>query len=294
VPSLAGLERKLRGARQLHSVVHTMKMLAAVNIHQYDRAVRALAEHDRAVELGFSVLVRDGFRERSASAPAGRVAAVVLGSDQGLCGSLNDDVVHHALETLSATFPHAPQPLFLALGQRAAGRLEESGHEVEAELAMPGSLSGITPVVQDVLLRVERWVFGEGAGHIVVVHAKRLSGASWGPRTVRLLPLDPGWLEELRNREWPSRRLPTSTLPTEELFSALLRQYLFVALHRAVAESLASENASRLASMEGAESNVEELIEDLEADLRRQSQMAITEELLDISSGFEALSGGDA
>jgi F-type H+-transporting ATPase subunit gamma len=135
-------------------------------------------------------------------------------------------------------------------------------------------------------------VFEEGVERVVIAHAKRLGGASWEPRRVLVLPLDPGWLDELAGRKWPSRRLPTFTPPPERLFSALLRQHLFVAFHRAVAESLASENASRLASMEGAERNVEELIEDLGSDLRRQRQMALTEELLDISAGFEALGGG--
>jgi F-type H+-transporting ATPase subunit gamma len=64
-----------------------------------------------------------------------------------------------------------------------------------------------------------------------------------------------------------------------------------MALFRAHAESLASENASRLASMQAAENNIEEKIDDLAARYRRRRQSAITEELLDVVSGFEALGG---
>ena len=73
------------------------------------------------------------------------------------------------------------------------------------------------------------------------------------------------------------------------IFSSLIREYLFVSLYRAFAESLASENASRLASMQNAEKNIEEQMQDLHAQFHRTRQMTITEELLDIVAGFEAL-----
>jgi F-type H+-transporting ATPase subunit gamma len=77
----------------------------------------------------------------------------------------------------------------------------------------------------------------------------------------------------------------------EALFSSLVREYLFVSLYRAFAESLASENASRLASMQAAEKNIEERLRELSAQYHQQRQMSITSELLDIVSGFEALTG---
>ena len=70
---------------------------------------------------------------------------------------------------------------------------------------------------------------------------------------------------------------------------ALLREYLFVSLYRAFAESLASENASRLASMQAAEKNIEERLQELHGQFHRQRQMTITEEILDIVAGFEAM-----
>ena len=71
---------------------------------------------------------------------------------------------------------------------------------------------------------------------------------------------------------------------------ALIREYLFVSLFRACAESLASENASRLAAMQRADKNIGELLEDLNRTFHRQRQNGIDEELFDVVSGFEALS----
>jgi F-type H+-transporting ATPase subunit gamma len=72
---------------------------------------------------------------------------------------------------------------------------------------------------------------------------------------------------------------------------ALVREYLFISLFRACAESLASENASRLAAMQRADKNINELLEQLHGDFHRLRQSSIDEELFDVTSGFEALRG---
>jgi F-type H+-transporting ATPase subunit gamma len=73
---------------------------------------------------------------------------------------------------------------------------------------------------------------------------------------------------------------------------ALIREYLFVSLFRACAESLASENASRLAAMQRADKNIDELLEHLNRKFHRLRQSGIDAELFDVLSGFEALSKG--
>jgi F-type H+-transporting ATPase subunit gamma len=75
----------------------------------------------------------------------------------------------------------------------------------------------------------------------------------------------------------------------EDIFRSMIREYLFVSIYKAFANSLASENASRLAAMQNAEKNIEERLEELHVHFHRQRQMTITEELLDIVAGFEAM-----
>jgi F-type H+-transporting ATPase subunit gamma len=84
-------------------------------------------------------------------------------------------------------------------------------------------------------------------------------------------------------------RAPAFASDWDALFSAVVRQHLFVTLHRAVAESLAAENASRLAAMHAAERNIDERLDALRGQFHLQRQTAITTELLDIVSGYEAL-----
>jgi len=70
---------------------------------------------------------------------------------------------------------------------------------------------------------------------------------------------------------------------------ALIREYPFVSIFRACAESLASENASRLAAMDRADRNIDEMLGTLEDALHRLRQAKIDEELSDVISGFKAL-----
>ena len=75
----------------------------------------------------------------------------------------------------------------------------------------------------------------------------------------------------------------------EALFSALLRQHLFVTIYRALARSLASEHAMRLASMQSAETNIRDHLEEMNGTYRRMRQDSITLELLDATAGYEAM-----
>ena len=136
---------------------------------------------------------------------------------------------------------------------------------------------------------IEEWRSRKKIDRVILFFSEHLSGASYRPHALRLWPVDLEWLQNLEKKEWPTRSLPTFTMGWNRLFSLLIRQYLFVSLYRAFAESLASENASRLASMQGAERNIEERLRELNAQFHQQRQMSITEELLDIVAGFTAL-----
>ena len=88
---------------------------------------------------------------------------------------------------------------------------------------------------------------------------------------------------------WPTKILPEVMNGRQSTLLAFVREYLFVSLFRACAESLASENASRLAAMQRAEKNIDELLEDLNRSFHRLRQSGIDEELFDLVAGFEAL-----
>jgi F-type H+-transporting ATPase subunit gamma len=292
--TLEAVRRQIQSVHDLQSVVKTMKGLAAVNIRQYEQAARALADYTRGLELGMQILMQrvPQIAMASQAEPPGRLAAVVLGSDQGMCGQFNSRMVAHASERLRSASPDAQAPLILAVGARATAELEASRHRVAESLHLPGSVTEITRRVEELVLRINGWREERGVRRVWLFHQRPQSGASYRPHFAEVIPLSSDWLRSLRARPWPSRMLPTFTMDWRELLSALIQQYLFAVLYRALAESLAAENAARLASMQAAEKNVDERLDELTAQYHRRRQNTITEELLDVSAGFEVLRRG--
>jgi F-type H+-transporting ATPase subunit gamma len=143
-----------------------------------------------------------------------------------------------------------------------------------------------------VLETVEGWQGEHDVGVVRLFHNRPDAGGGYRPVEVQLLPPDLQGLQGAGERRWPSRRLPCFTMERGRLLSALLRQYFFVTLFRACAESLAAEHASRLAAMQSAERNLDERLEAVAARYRRARQDAITAELLDVVAGFEAITSG--
>lgn len=285
------LKRKIQSVESLQSVVKTMKALAAVKIRQYEQAVESLAEYTAAVEMGLQVALRDrpGMAIGSRPAPKERIGAVVFGSDRGMCGQINDQVAEHALARLQELGIGSRSRSILAVGARAAERLADLGLPVEAVVGQAGGVSEITEKVYDLLVRINAWNTARGIEQVFLFHARPTSGASYRPLSVHLLPVDREWLARVRQRSWEGRSLPAYSMEWESLFSSLIRQYLFSSVFRAFAESLASENASRLRSMQGAEKSIRDMLADLNHHYQNQRQAAITAELLDIVAGFEAL-----
>ena len=106
----------------------------------------------------------------------------------------------------------------------------------------------------------------------------------------RLLPLDAQWERQLTAMPWPTTLPPDTIDGAAAALPTLIRSYLFVVLFQACAQSLASENASRLAAMQRAEDNIRALLQTLTRRFQRLRQEAIDEELFEVISGYEALS----
>jgi F-type H+-transporting ATPase subunit gamma len=284
----AGMRRKIAGAGDLQSVVRTMKAVAASSIGQYEKSVAALADFNRAVELGLGAFFRE-----SGSAPLlperkvpGAICAVVFGSDQGLVGQFNDVVADYAIETLATL---SAKPEIWAVGERVHERLTDAGLLPRGLFPVPNSVKAITPLVGQILLDTEARQQRDEVTELHLFHNCPKPGAVYEPVKQRLLPLDEEWRHKLAAVPWPTGNLPEIMGGGTATLRAFLRGYLFVSIFRACAESLASENASRLAAMQRADKSIAELLEDLNRTFHRLRQNGIDEELFDVVSGFEAL-----
>ena len=286
--TLANLRRKLNAAEQLGAVVRAMKAVAASSIGQYEKAVDALGQYQRSVELGLGLCLRaeQGVAAAQAGTPDPPVGALVFGSDQGLVGRFNEVVGSLALETLRKL--PGPKTIW-AVGERVCACLEEADLTITRRFAVPGSVCAITALMTEIQIEIETYTAHERYSQVHVFHNSPQTAGHYAAAGQRLLPLDAAWRNRLTKIPWPNSQLAEVLGGATGSLTALVHEQLFIALYRACAQSLASENASRLDAMQRAEKNIESVSDDLRRSLNRLRQGSIDEELFDVVAGFNAL-----
>ena len=288
------LTRKIAGAKDLEAVVRSMKALAASSIGQYSKAVHSLDEYYRTVELALAACLRQNgptnLGQKKGPQHRQALGAIVFGSDQGLVGRFNEAIVEFALHTLKAL----PGPIakIWPIGERAHSLMTDTGLATAGMLTVPSSVNAITALVGQILIEIEAASERGEVEEVYLFHNHPKSGSTYEPACKRLLPLDLAWQQQLAAMPWPTKTLPEVIGGATSPLRAFIRGYLFVLLFQACAESLASENASRLAAMQRAEKNIDEILETLNRQLHRIRQESIDEELFDVISGYEALTDG--
>ncbi len=313
------LRRKIKSASDLQSVVRTMKALTASSIGQYERSVEALADYYRTIELGLhACLPRDGAPLSAAptatastsaaplsAAPLAAssvrtpryintpVNAIVFGSDQGLVGQFNDVVAEFAYGHLSSFLELKRQVKIWAVGERVRDRLLDLGLPDVGLYSVPNSVAAISPLVGQILVDNQVGQSDALVTNLQLFYNRPLAAAIYEPVAKQLLPLDETWRQNLISLTWPTKTVPEAIGGKATALRPLISSYLFVSLFRACAESLASENASRLAAMQRAEKNIDDLLEDLNGSFHRLRHSNIDEELFEVVSGFEALGARD-
>ena len=289
---LESIRRKIESAEDLYSVVKTMKALSAVNIHAYEKAVQSINKYFQNIEIGLQIVLKKNpeMLLASTSITEAITGIIAFGAQKGMAGNFNLPLVNRVKSWIETTGAHIESPYMVcSIGDRIREQLKDIGLSPEDSFDFPAFRHHIDSTIQDLLLMIESWRFQKNVSNIQLFYNKPLRGTYFQPTTVQLFPMEVNWLKGLSKRDWPSRSIPLYTIPTAELFNWLVRQYFFITLFRAFIESMASENTSRLMAMQKAEQNIEERLDNLNAQFNQQRQKAITDELLDIRAGFEAL-----
>jgi len=290
---LETIQRKIKSAQDLYSVVKTMKALAAVNIHYHERAVEAINEYHQSIEMGFQILLKERpkiFIKKKLEEKR-RMGVVIFGSERGMAGKFNIMVANSFMEWEHSREFDYVQLRIAVIGERIEEQLKEIGYGSASRIDFPESKYNLNIAIQKLIVLIESWRFREKIDDIYLFYNKLKRGVIFEPFQFHLFPLDEKWLQELALKPWLTSNLPLTTIDWDQLFFSFIRQFFYISLYRAFIETMASENASRLVAMQKAEENIEERLENFNFQFNLQRQNAITAELLDIVAGFEALGG---
>lgn len=285
--TLETLGRKIRTAHDLLSVVKTMKSLAAVNIRQYEGAAEAMNEYAAVIATGWQAFFRNCPQLQSRKRKTNRLC-LVIGSDQGMCGQFNEAIIQYVLTEVQAGTDTLGTPLFWSAGERVRAGLEEDV-KVEEHFPLPSSTAAIADLIFDIVERLALLRESSTVDNFVIFYNHLGKIGTYEPRLHQVLPLMKEWTEKQRLGKWPTNNFPLLGADPGILFESLFQQHIFAAVYKTFAQSLASENAARLSAMQAAEKNILEMEDDLQGKFRETRQNSITEELLDIISGFESI-----
>ncbi len=285
--TLGGVERKIKSATELQSIVQNMKTLAAVNVGIYEKSDQALNDYWQAIELGLIAILDYSGKDTTIAATQQKqdgIGVLVFGSDLGMVGAFNEYLVPKVIEQVEKENKKKIWPV----GERIALKLKEK-LPIDKIYEVPESAKGITELVSRLIIDI---VEAKEAGKftkLVMIYNKPVSAAAHQSLVHQLLPIDPDWISKLVQKSWPTSLIPQLLPDSQEATRLFFEEYLFITMCRACADSLLSENISRLQAMQRAEKNIDSLLNILHTDYNQARQTSITEELFDIIFGYDAL-----
>lgn len=280
-------KRRIRSVQSTQKITKAMKMVAAAKLRRAQEAAEDSRPYTETLQgtlarlAGLSVDVEHPLLKKRAE--VSKVGYIVVTADRGLCGGYNTNIIRACTDDIAAD-ERNPAKGIIAVGRKARDFFRKRGG-LEAEFVNLGdkiSYADAREIAQYVINAYENEEFDE----INIVYAKFVNALRQVPTIVKLLPIEPpeaSASEEKFNVEYiyePS---------AEEILVTLLPRYVGSQIYHAMLEGKASEHGARMTAMGNASDNAGEIIDSLTLKMNKVRQAAITDEILDIVGGAEAL-----
>lgn len=292
--TLEGLSKSIKASQEMKKVVATMKSLAMVNIKRYENAAKGLVKYLENVEMGlyalirkidnsYKVLVTDEAHNNS------KVAVIVIGSNQGLCGKYNERTSEYTVQQVGKLGYNLEDCNFITVGDRLQTFLELKKIKSYAHFGAPSSVNGVRDVVRKLLLTIEQLRHEQELDKVIIIYTHYISAMSSGElKTVQILPLSREYFKEIAGRP-ELQELPEAVWrgDPKKIFFGIMRQITLILLHKSIMMAMAAEQANRLNTLQNAESNILDLIDETRLRYNQKRQTVVTSELIDVVSGYQ-------
>ena len=284
------LNKRIKTTTDLRGIVSTMKMLSSVSVGQFERALKSLNQYTENIQNAFrGLFAQESFQY---TPPVMRVKnkkilAVLIGSDNGLVGRFNRDVLDNMKKTLEP-LADKNQIKIISIGKRLSAIIPTNGWHLLSHYNNSNTTKEVSALAGALLTKINQLVSQDQFDSVWLFYTTRqdLKTSVIGEQ---LIPFQQNLLDTIKSKKWDGRTLPLITAEHDELFSALIREHFVVSLSHALTASLATEHYTRMIHMQQAEKNIDEKLAELELIYQQERQNQITNELIDIVSGAEAI-----
>ncbi|MFL6136936.1 MAG: F0F1 ATP synthase subunit gamma [Frankiaceae bacterium] len=284
--------RRIRSVQATKKITRAMELIAASRIVKAQQRVAASTPYAQAITETVTIVASSSSTDHiltTERADPGRVAVLVITSDRGLAGGYSANALRTAEQLMVRLRDEGKQPVPYVIGRKGVAYYRFRNREMGAQWTGFSEQPQYSDAKQAADTLIDAFVKGSAEGgvdeiHLVYTHF--VSAVSQEARAVRMLPL------VVEEREVEQRLLPEYEFEpsAEGVLDALLPRYVESRIYNALLQSAASESAARRRAMKSATDNADELIKSYTRAANAARQAEITQEIMEIVGGAEALS----
>lgn len=273
------IKNRIRSMESTKQITKAMEMVAASKLRRAQAQVAASRPYFEILHSTIEDITRDN---RDFSSPylkkreGGKILYIVIAGDRGLAGGYNSNVLKLVYSQIQGK-----EASVLPIGKKAVDSFQNRGVPILTQSYAEAASVGIGDCFSIAKQVCKAFLAGQ-YDEVYVAYTDFVSMLSQTPDFMQLLPLEK---PEIKEPEASHHCDPLYEHPAEEVFAAIVPEYLGGMLYGALCESRASEQAARRAAMDSATQNAEDMIADLSLKFNRARQAAITQEITEIVAG---------
>ena len=299
------VKSRIASIRNINKITRAMEMVAAARLRRAEQRI----EHLRPYAQGMRKLTRRA-AEQAGGMPrvpvmveredVKRVGVVLITGDRGLAGAFNTNIIRDGMRLGSELRERGAEPAFSAVGRKGVSALTFRKQELSSSYTGFTDRPGFANAREIGEALTARYV-DEELDRVELVYNRYVSPLTQHVWRQTLLPLQQAEVtgegvagEEDSGEETEAERAHATALweyepDAEELLAQLIPEYVNISVYRALLESAASELGARMTAMRNAAENAETMMDDLTLEMNRVRQAEITQEILEVVAGAEAL-----
>ncbi len=299
------VKNRIASVKNINKITRAMEMVAAARLRRAEQRIEAL----RPYAEGMRKLTRRA-AERAGGMPrvpvmveresVRRVGLVLITGDRGLAGAFNTNIIRDGMRLAGELGEEGREPVFSAVGRKGVGALTFRQQELASSYVGFTDRPGFANAREIGEELTARYV-DEELDRVELIYNRYVSPLTQHVWRQTLLPMQRAEVigegaeaEEAEAEPTEVERAHAASLweyepEAEELLAQLIPEYVNISVYRALLESAASELGARMTAMRSAAENAEEMIDDLTLEMNRVRQADITQEILEVVAGAEAL-----
>jgi F-type H+-transporting ATPase subunit gamma len=280
------IRTKIQSVQNTQKITRAMEMVAASKMRKaqermrsarpYAEKMRHVIEHVAAAHLEY----RHPFLVER---PAARVGFIIVSSDRGLCGGLNNNLFRTLVGEMDRLGEEGVERDFCVIGNKATAFFRRFGANIVGSATHLGDTPSVDSLIGTVKVMLDAYSEGR-IDRLYLVYNAFVNSMTQRPTVEQLLPREASAESEVKHY-WDYIYEPES----QEVLDALMRRYIESLVYQGVVENVACEQAARMVAMKAATDNAGNLIGELQLAYNKARQAAITQELSEIVGGAAAV-----